>query len=566
MNDHPDTIESLKLRVDALEQRVNRLEASSAPHPGLVELPIVIQPAQPSVSLPESQPSSGVLRVLGKAMLGIAGAYVLRALAESTSLPRLFIAVIAIAYALAWLVFAARSAADAKLPRLLYAATSALILAPMLWELSLRFHVVSADFSAAVLALYAATATLLTGKRELPPIFPVAYFAAAVTALALSIATHVMLPYLALLLLMFAVSEQRSLKHRELPLRVLLSALIACALWILVFLYRTPLAARSDYPDVPAALLVLPATLFFVLFAASLGIRTVQRRESLSAFESVQAMIAFFLAFATWGYLVSGFYPLAAGSFCLVLAAACYAVAWGIFRRASLLRNFRILALWSAALLLIGIFLSFSANWKLTAILIAATAAAFLADRLCCITLQCHAAVYLLVAAAVSGSLQYSAAALAGSMPPTVTLGAIAFAACSLFCYLAVQRNRRQAGRLQSVLVFAAAMLAAFAVAALLAFAAARLAAILFPLDLSRTALVRTFALCLIALALAYFGARQQRSELTRIAYLTLALLAIKLLLEDMPRGHMELIALSIAMFAFTLIAVPRLAHIPRIP
>ena len=44
--------------------------------------------------------SGGIFHVLGKAMLGIAGAYVLRAVAESSSLPKDGVAAVAIAYAL----------------------------------------------------------------------------------------------------------------------------------------------------------------------------------------------------------------------------------------------------------------------------------------------------------------------------------------------------------------------------------------------------------------------------------------------------------------------------------
>ena len=44
--------------------------------------------------------TGGAFSVLGKAMLGIAGAYLLRAVAESSLLPRTAVAAVAIAYAL----------------------------------------------------------------------------------------------------------------------------------------------------------------------------------------------------------------------------------------------------------------------------------------------------------------------------------------------------------------------------------------------------------------------------------------------------------------------------------
>jgi hypothetical protein len=50
--------------------------------------------------------------------------------------------------------------------------------------------------------------------------------------------------------------------------------------------------------------------------------------------------------------------------------------------------------------------------------------------------------------------------------------------------------------------------------------------------------------------------------ELTRIGYAALALVAAKLVFEDLRLGHLEFIAASIFLFAVTLIAVPRIARL----
>ena len=59
-------------------------------------------------------------------------------------------------------------------------------------------------------------------------------------------------------------------------------------------------------------------------------------------------------------------------------------------------------------------------------------------------------------------------------------------------------------------------------------------------------------------------GARWQRMELTRISYIGLALLAVKLVLEDLRHGDLTFIAGAIFLFALTLIAVPHLARTGR--
>src|SRR5205814_3030101 len=139
---------------------------------------------------------------LGKSMLGIAGAYLLRAMAESGVLSRWLIAAVAIGYAIAWLVAASRTRARPRFASALYAGTSALILAPMLWELTMRFHVLAPVGSAALLGLFVGSATALNWGKERFADFAVAYGAAALTALALSMVTHETIAFLVLLLSM----------------------------------------------------------------------------------------------------------------------------------------------------------------------------------------------------------------------------------------------------------------------------------------------------------------------------------------------------------------------------
>src|ERR1039457_5131841 len=204
MEDLPESLNRLATRLQSLEQRVFALE----------------HPTQTFSALPTLEPGSsetvedrpfalagGAFSVLGKAMFGIAGAYLLRAVAESTYLPKLGVAAIAIAYAMFWLVWASRAPAGAWFTSVTYACTSALILAPMLWELTLRFKVLPAAVTAGVLGAFVCAASALAWKRNLASVFWVANVTAAVVALALSIATHEVTPFIAALLLMVLLCE-----------------------------------------------------------------------------------------------------------------------------------------------------------------------------------------------------------------------------------------------------------------------------------------------------------------------------------------------------------------------
>jgi hypothetical protein len=203
MNDHPDVIE----RLEALERRVSALE-----HPLAAHLPhSATEPkkafAPHTAEATASAPVKSIFSVFGIALLGIAGAYVLRALEQTGRLPRLAVAGASIVYAFLWLAWAARVRSSPRFTGSIYAATSALILAPMLWELTLRFKVLSAPVTAVLVCSYALAAFALQWKHDLKPVLRVACIAAAGLALALAFASHELLPFVVALLILSVVCE-----------------------------------------------------------------------------------------------------------------------------------------------------------------------------------------------------------------------------------------------------------------------------------------------------------------------------------------------------------------------
>ena len=559
MNDLPETLEQLSSRVDALEKRVHELEhfPEALAHPASQSVAALLPPA---AEVPSGDQVSGIFLVLGKAMLGIAGAYVLRALAEAGVMPRLLVAAIAIGYAIAWLVAASRTPGSQRLAGVLYAATSALILAPMVWELTMRFHVLSPGASAAVLGLLVVAATALSWRKEISSDFSVAFGAAALTALALSVVTHVMIAFLVLLLLMIAIGEYRCIHSGVQGTRMIVAAIADCAVWFLIVIYRNPASGRSDYPALGPAALVAPACFLFLITAASVVYKTAVLRRKITGFETVQSMVAFLLSMSSVLFLAPQVSVRIVGMICLLFAAACYAAAFRLFRGAPEPRNFHVFALWSAGLLLAGLLLSFPPAWAVALLALAAMGSAILAARMCCLTLECHGIIYLTAAALSCGLLEYSFQALAGTMPAAVAPSILLVSGCALFCYGAAREREGEAWQ-QQALHLASALLAVCAASALAAQSTVRLLALRITPDVFHVALIRTLVLCAIALGLAFSGSRWQRPEMRRIAYAALGLLAIKLLFEDLRHGRLEFIAASIFLFALTLIGVPRLAR-----
>ena len=548
----PDALEELTARLETLERRVDSLEHPSAPL--IAPEPVASPTAVVSEELSLAQ-SGSVLSVLAYALLGIAGAYVLRYIAESSSLPRLAIAAVAIVYALLWLVGAAR--VEAWFSSAVYAGTSALILAPMLWELTLSFKVLPAQATAAILGAFVMAATALAWKRNRAPVFWMANATAAAAALALSIATHELLPFLATLLLMALTCEYAAARNHPWSVRPLVAAAADLAIWELIFIYSSPQSTRTDYPALGAAGLLLPGCLLLLIYAVSVVVRTTLQGQRITIFETGQMIIAFLLATSSVLYFAPGWGAIVLGAVCLLFSIACYAAAFLLFSRG---RNFQVYSDWAACLLLAGCLLCLPPFWLVACLALAALVAFLAESRL---TLQLHGLVFLLAAAVASGLMGYAFHALAGASPVSLTVSVCLVAACAMICSAAGKRGSPESW-MQQLINLATAALAVFALAALLVEGMLRLVALRWPPEAPHIALIRTLVLCALALALAKTGSRWRRVELTRIAYATLGLVAAKLLLEDLPLGHLEVIAASIFLFAITLIAVPRLARIEQ--
>src|ERR1051326_3000305 len=137
LDEFVSVVDRLISRLDELEARVCALEhRAETPH----DVPIAVRiAAAPEHPLAQLSNSSRLLPALGRIFLGIAGAYVLRALAESKAVPHWAIAALGLVYVFVWLLQSARSSAQNRMVGAAYAVAAVVIFSPMLWELTLRF-------------------------------------------------------------------------------------------------------------------------------------------------------------------------------------------------------------------------------------------------------------------------------------------------------------------------------------------------------------------------------------------------------------------------------------------
>jgi hypothetical protein len=562
MNVSPGSFELLSSRVDELEKRVYALEHTTG------DRSPVLKPVGTPTAISQSGEeaplqTANIFPVLGRAMLGIAGAYVLRAIAEAGFIPRLAVAAVAIAYAFAWLVWAARASKVSGFVSLIYTGTSAAILAPMLWEITLHFHVFTPTATAGVLTGFVMLATALGLRDGSSGSTWIAQSVGTIAAIVLALATHETWPFLFALLVVLATIEYARICGHVQPAWPLIALATDAAVWAAIFIYSGPQNARAEYPELSGILLVLPACLLFAVDATSISVRALAQGKTISFFEIIQVMTAFGLAISS----VLVFAPTAVailGLSCLIMSAGAYLASFRYLRPRAAARNYRIFGAWSAALLIAGFMWALPGAVAAIALAIAGLAACIAAARMNSTILASHGAIFFCSGTMLSSIPQYVFGALASSPEGRPSLTLWLLACCAVAAY-AVGSDTSVDGWVVQILHLVPAFIAASTISALMMQGVFVLATIAAALNPHHVAFLRTLVISAMSLGLAYAGSRWDRLAMTRLAYVALAFIAAKLLFEDLRHGHMEFIAASIFLFALTLIAVPRLVRLGAI-
>ncbi len=553
-----EQVRNLERRVAALESRAENAQSSDLQP----ESTALARPRPPATwrGFPPVETPSGLVTIVGKAVLGMAGAYLLRALAESSTIPKLPVVFIAILYACFWMVWAARIHAASRVASVTYAITSALILSPMLWESTVRFQVLAPVVAASVTVAFVVLAISLTWREDLQLIPWIATLASVVTALALIIETHELIALTAALLVVALITEVAACLGHRLTLRAIPALAADFAVWLLVFILASAETVPEGYHPASARTIVFLCCVLLAIYGASIGVRSFVARAPITVFEIAQAILAFVLA--SYGALRATHGSIAPflGIGFLLLASVCY---WGTLWRFvddGHSRNRRVSATWAAALLLGGIFLLFSANLQTILFALAALAATFLYSRTRQLSLGIHASLYLAAAAMVSRLPVFVANAFTGDLPTAPDWRIALVAAAALICYVLGShvaedtRNRRMLWVIPGAVIGSAA--AALAVTAVVRISSGR-----FEGAASTLSVVRTIVNCALALALAFVGSRWSRSELGWLAYAAIAFGTLKLIFEDLRFGNAASLVVSLLFYGLVLILLPRVTR-----
>ena len=548
MEDRLSALEShvreLARSLGEVERRLSRLEGSGVEAP----LPSPEAPAAAPAAAAAEVDFVGTLGLVGRTLLGLAGAYLVRALTSEGVLPEALGVAAGLAYAALWIVLADRAGARGRpLAAAFHGSTAVLVGVPLIWETTARFEILPPPLAAAALAGLTALSLAAGWRRDLRAPVWIVSLGAGTAALLLGGSTHAPAPFATFLVLLGVatlwVAEARG--WRGLPW---LTAAFADLAVLLLWMEDTVDEGLASAAGVAAIQIAL-----FVLYAASFG-RIVRRRVTVLAVAQTAAAVAvgYGGAVATLRGVPAAAAVLGAAS--VVAAAALYAGAFATIdpRRKGQVLFYTGLA---AALLLGGSALLLARPAAVWAVL--ALAACALGSRFSRFVPSLHAALYVVAAAAASGLLRHTAAAWTGAEWPELTAVGLttlaAAAACLLFLVRGDHAFWHRWERLPR-LVFMVLVVAAGGGLVV------RGAVLLVPAaDPGTLATLRTAVLSAAALGLAAAGRRERLREAALLVYPVLILGAVKLLVEDFPAGRPETLFVALALYGAALILAPRL-------
>jgi hypothetical protein len=557
-------VRQLQARLEAVEKH---LGLESEPTPASAE-PAEAMPA--GVAAPAWSDTAQTTVLVGKSFLGLALAYAFRALTEMNVIPVAAGVALGMAYALSWLVWAARTPAAAILTISLRSLTAVLILVPLLWEAHLRFHAVSSWLATAVLTAFSVAGLVISWRKNLTAVAWITSLAGLIACGALMVKTQDLLPYTcALLLLALTVEGSACLEH-YLGERWIVALGADFGVLLMTFVATRPPGTVEGYaPLARGEVLAIQIALVVIYFASTI-VRTLGRGFRIANFEIAQSTVA--LAISAIGAIRVAEGQSAAiltvGTFCAVCGVACCFVSFAFLEHhPEMNRNFHTYAAFGLVLVLAG-------NWLLltgTALVAVWSALGLLfvllgreAGRT---MLKAHAAVYLILAAVVSGAVGAANSRFLETeshpVPEPLSLAIWIASGAAVLGYVLLLRGAAPAPapvtyRAASTFLAANAVWGVAGLASALVGPLCRNIGTVAPTaDFCPTLL--TGILVSLCLGLALGAARWRRPELWWLSILLALIATYKLLFQDLRQGHMLGVVLSLIVYGGALILLPRL-------
>ncbi len=317
------TLEEILLHVKELEERVAALERFTGQ---VVPQTVATLPAPP---LPGFSFTGGNFATIAKALLGFAGAYLLRAIAESGSIPSSIGIGAGLVYAVFWLIRSTRLGPEDRAGTTLYGLTATLIFSGLVWENSVEIHALPFRLGALLTVLFAYLGMYLGWRQELRRVAAIAALVCASLALSLVVATHDVVSFTAALLAIAAASESAACRGQWLGQRWFPALTADLAVFVVAWVITQPQGIPESYPPFGMSSVVALQMILVLIYGLGMGYRTLVTGSDITHFEIAQNAIA--IGLFIWGSVVMGreapAVRLVIESFCILAGLGCYAAA-----------------------------------------------------------------------------------------------------------------------------------------------------------------------------------------------------------------------------------------------
>jgi len=585
-----ERLSGLETRLESLEKRLLALESRLTPENDnqiqQQELPPLTPTTEPEAGLDytaveaetavedpssASEATPSVISLLGRFMMILAGAFVLRATTDAGLLPPAAGVTLGLAYGVAQIWWAARVAARGSWHSAnWFGLSAAIIILPIIVESTTKFEILSAGLASLLLPLVGFAGVAVAARARLRPMAwvflagtgTVGLFLAAQTGFGLGFPLGVLLVGLAGLWLGYLRGWYGL-------------AIVGSIVPVAMVMAITLLLALNFEGDITASL--TPTTALILQMALIIGFlgsflaRALRWSAPVGLPEIMQSTLAMVIGVS--GALVSAQKdpslapPL--GMFILGTGLASYTISFlRIDRQKSHRRNFAFFSTVALVATLIGSSLILHGWVELGFFLIASLGLAVAGGRLGRATLSLHAAIYVVGAGVTSGLVTRSLDALTTGVATTPTtpellkMGAVLLTAI-VCCGAPVVHEGKTWGRLSRLPKAVYLFFLLITIDGLLVLYATQR---LIPpvgeeIDEGVVAAVRTGVLALSAMVIAFIARRPTLREGARLVPVMLVFGAAALLLGDLRSGRPATQFASLALYGLALILAPRMAR-----
>ena len=558
-------LEQLRRIVSEHEKRLASLEAGSV-SPSDTAAAAEETPAweEPEVSIGDPidtfvgrEWTEGLPARLGRLLVILGGAFMLRALTESETVGLNVGVGLGLTYALAWTVLAERTGrVRRKADATFYGLASTIIAFPLLIEATLRMKVFPPVPAAAALLASGLLVLGVSWKHRLGALAWIATLATTATGVALLFSTHSLPPFAATLFVTAAVSLAISF-HREWYFLRWPAALVLDALAIIGMV----VIGHEQYAWLIPGQLAVVQLLLTAMYLGILGVRTLVLGHPMREFGIIQSLLVLAVGFEGAQYVLgpnsawAPVFPVSA----LLVGVCSYAVS---FLRLERIPGQHTNFAWYATL---GTVLLVTSLARLLPLPVAglvwaaaAVCAALLGRVPARAALRWNSALLGGAFAAGSGVAVGAARAFVVSDAPAFGAATWLATALVLSAWAALRWREQPQDHTPDWTVPGMALLVVWALG--LGAGSVTLAApIVASGSAGSLAVLRTAVLVLATLLLAALWRLRPCAELRWMVYTVLGLVACKIVLQDMPRGTPLTICFSLVLFGGGMIVVPRM-------